>query len=344
MSEKAREPIRFARARALRVRAQRSARSVGAVLVYHRIGAAAAMPDVQIDPGVSPESFAGQLEHLRRHYRVVPASGILEATRGRRRGDRFPVAITFDDDLASHVLEACTALRRAGVPATFFLCGASLRAPHAFWWEDLQRTIDDRLLHRDELPHVRETDLAAALERLPTAIHRVASAIERLEPARRAEVAAALRAAGGSRPADSGIRASAVRALAMAGCEVGFHTLRHDALPGLSDAALAKALREGRDDLAAAASRPLELVAYPHGKGDQRVADAAQRAGFARGFTTVQRTVGPNTHPHLVPRIAPAPSPAGLALQLARAFATGVEPPANLRAVHQPGSAEGVIA
>jgi peptidoglycan/xylan/chitin deacetylase (PgdA/CDA1 family) len=321
MREKARAPIRFARARPLRVRARRSARSVGAVLVYHRIGAAAAMPDVEIDPGVSPESFAGQLEHLRRHYRVVPASGIVDATRGRRRGDRFPVAITFDDDVASHVLEACPALRRAGVPATFFLCGASLRAPHAFWWEDLQRAIDDRLVQPDGLPHVRETDLAAALERVPTAIRRVASAIERLEPARRAEVAAALRAAAAPAPSDSGIRANAVRALASAGCEVGFHTLRHHALPGLSDAELAEALREGRDNLAAAAGGPLELVAYPHGKGDQRVAEAARRAGFELGFTTVQRTVGPDTDPHLVPRIAPAPSPGGLALQLARVFA-----------------------
>lgn len=323
MSEKALELVRFARARALRMRARRSARRLGAVLVYHRIGPAAVMPDVEIDPGVSPEIFAGQLEHLCRHYRVVPASVILDAIRSRRRGDRFPVAITFDDDIASHVLEACPALRGAGVHATFFLCGASLRAPHAFWWEDLQRVIDDRLAQRDELPHVRETDLAAALDRVPLAIRRVASAIERLEPARRAEVAAALHAAAGPTQADSGIGPGAVGAIVEAGCEVGFHTLRHDSLPGLSDAELAEALREGRDELETAARRPLKLVAYPHGKGDQRVAEAARRAGFAQGFTTVQRTVGPDTDPHLVPRIAPAPSPGGLALQLARAFANG---------------------
>jgi peptidoglycan/xylan/chitin deacetylase (PgdA/CDA1 family) len=279
------------------------------------------MPDVEVDPGVSVESFAGQLEHLRRHYRVVPASGILDAARARRRGARFPIAITFDDDLPSHVHEALPALRRAGVPATFFFCGASLRAGHTFWWEDLQRAIDGRLVQRDGLPHVPETDLAAALERVPFAIRRVASAIERLERARRAEVAVALRAAAGPTPADSGIRASAVRAVVEAGGEVGFHTLRHDALPGLSDAELEEALREGRDDLAAAAGRPLKLVAYPHGKGDRRVAEAARRAGFALGFTTVERMVGPDTDPHLVPRIAPAPLPGGLALQLARTFA-----------------------
>jgi peptidoglycan/xylan/chitin deacetylase (PgdA/CDA1 family) len=290
------------------------------VLVYHRIGPAVAIPEVEVDPGVSPEGFAGQLEHLRRHYRVVPASVILDATRRRRRGHPFPVAITFDDDLSSHVHEARPALRRAGVPATFFLCGASLREGHTFWWEDLQRAIDGRLVQPDALPHVRATDLVAALERVPFAVRRVVSAIERLEPERRAEVAAALSAAAGPAPPDSGIRASAVRAVVEAGCEVGFHTLRHDVLRGLSDAELAEAMREGRDHLAAAAGRPLELVAYPHGKGDQRVAEAARTAGFALGFTTVERTVRPDTDPHLVPRIAPAPSPGGLALQLARAF------------------------
>jgi peptidoglycan/xylan/chitin deacetylase (PgdA/CDA1 family) len=316
----AREAVRFAFARVLRVRARRSAARVGAVLVYHRIGPAVAIPEVEVDPGVSPEGFAGQLEHLRRQYRVVPASGILDAASRRQPGQRLPVAITFDDDLSSHVDEARPALRRAGVPATFFLCGASLREAHTFWWEDLQRAIDGRLIQPDALPHVRETDLAAALERVPFAIRRVASAIERLEPARRADVAAALSAAAGPAPADSGIRVSGVRAVVEAGCEIGFHTLRHESLHRLSDAELEEALREGRDRLATAAGRPLELVAYPHGKGDPRVAAAARRAGFALGFTTVEGMVGPDTDPHLVPRIAPAPSPGGLALELARAF------------------------
>jgi peptidoglycan/xylan/chitin deacetylase (PgdA/CDA1 family) len=291
------------------------------VLVYHRIGPAASSPDVEVEPGVSPEAFVGQLEHLCRHYRVVPASEILDATLGRRRGHPFPVAITLDDDLSSHVYEARPALRRAGIPATFFLCGASLREAHTFWWEDLQRAIDGRLVRPNALAHLRATDLAAALERVPFAIRRVASAIERLEPARRAEVAAALSEAAGPAPPDSGIRETGVRAVIEAGCEVGFHTLRHDALQGLSDAELATALSQGRDHLEAVAGRPLTLIAYPHGKADRRVAVAARTAGFTLGFTTVERIVRPDTDPHLVPRIAPAPSPGGLALQLARAFA-----------------------
>ena len=70
------------------------------------------------------------------------------------------MAITFDDDLPEHVRDALPALRAADLPATFFLNGASLHSPHAFWWEELQQAVDGKLL--TELPHV---DARAAFAR-----------------------------------------------------------------------------------------------------------------------------------------------------------------------------------
>ncbi len=316
-----RAPARLALAVVLRWCARLTSARAGVVLVYHRVGGAAAGDyNVEILPAVSISAFAQQLRHIRRHYRVVSAADILEATRARHRGQRFPVAITFDDDLSSHVRDALPALQRENVAATFFLGGASLREPHAFWWEDLQRAIDGRLVEPDGVSHVSESDFRAALERSPRAIFRVASAIERLEPRQRADAAAALRAAVGPPPADSGLRVEDVRALADAAFEVGFHTLRHDALPALPDAALDRALRDGREALDAAVGRPLRLIAYPHGKADSRVAEAAREAGFALGFTTRRGVVAPDSDPFLIPRTVPDLSASGLALRLARAF------------------------
>jgi len=312
---------RFALALVIRWLGRLSAARAGAVLVYHRVGGAAGDPELQIDPGVPARELGRQLRHLRRHYRVVPAAEILQMTSERQRGHRFPVAITFDDDLSSHVREALPTLEREGLTATFFLCGTSLREPHTFWWEDLQRAIDERLVRPDGLPGVAEDDVRAALDRSPRAIRRVASSIERLEPTRREEAASTLRRAVGPPPTDAGLRSSDVRALAEAGCHVGFHTLGHDALPPLSDSDLAHALREGREALAAAVGRPLGVIGYPHGKADARVAEAAHAAGFAAGFTTSEGLVGPDTDAHLIPRIVPAASAGAFALQLARAFA-----------------------
>src|SRR3954447_12786756 len=104
----------------LRWRARLSSSRAGVVLVYHRVGGAVSGDeDVEILPAVGRPEFERQLRELRRHYRVVPATQILAEVRSRRRGERFPVAITFDDDLREHVRDALPGLRDAGVTATF---------------------------------------------------------------------------------------------------------------------------------------------------------------------------------------------------------------------------------
>jgi peptidoglycan/xylan/chitin deacetylase (PgdA/CDA1 family) len=296
-------------------RARRSSSRLGVVLVYHRVGGPGGDTDLEILPAVSGPAFVRQLRHLRRHYRVVPAAQLLQSVRSRRRGEKFPVAITFDDDLQSQVRDALPALRREGVSATFFLTGASLDGPHSFWWEDLQRAIDDEIIAPDGLPHV---DAGAALERSPRAILDLAGTIIRLPREQRYEVALALREAVGPPSTDDGLRSHDVRALVDAGCTVGFHTLRHDPLPGLSDTELEQALRDGREALAAAADARVDVLAYPHGKADARVAEAARAAGFELAFTTARGTVTAETDPLRIPRTVADLSAGELALRLAR--------------------------
>jgi peptidoglycan/xylan/chitin deacetylase (PgdA/CDA1 family) len=300
--------------------ARLSSSRTGAVLVYHRVGERAGDPSREILATLSKDAFERHLRHLRRHYRVVRAVDLPDAVRTRRRWRRFPVAVTFDDDLESHVRTALPALRRAGVTATFFLGGTSLDRSRPSWWQDLQQAVDNRLVAA--LPHVADTDLRAALEREPKAIFRVAGTIERLEPSKRDEVSAALRAAVGSRAAEDGLRAADVHTLVASGCTVGFHTLRHDALPALSDAALDAAMRDGLDAVLAVAGEPLDAISYPYGKADDRVARAARAAGFTRGFVTGRCGVTTDTDPLLIPRIPPAPDLGKTALRVARAVAS----------------------
>ena len=111
-----------------------------------------------------------------------------------------------------------------------------------------------------------------------------------------------------------------MRSLVAAGNAIGFHTLDHDVLPSLPDSELSRVLRPGEELLSAVPGRQLDLVAYPHGKADGRVAAAARKAGFARGFTTARGVVTPETDPLLIPRTVADLSPSALALRLARAF------------------------
>jgi peptidoglycan/xylan/chitin deacetylase (PgdA/CDA1 family) len=318
-----RDRVATVRAILLCWRARLSARRAGITLVYHRVGGdTSGDPSREILPALSSAVFARQLRHFRRHYRIVRAQELLDAVRSRRRGARFPVCITFDDDLATHVREALPALQQAGVTATFFVGGVSFESPHSFWWQDLQRAVDERLVTADAVPQVAHADLDAALAREPKAIFRVAAAIERLAPSKREEAAAVLRAAVGARAAEDPLTAADVRTLVAGGCDVGFHTLRHEALPLLDDDTLEQALRDGRDALDAVVGSRLDAISYPHGKADDRVAAAARAAGFSLGFVTGARPVTADTEPLLVPRIPPAPSPGKTALRVARAVAS----------------------
>ena len=318
--KRVRDGARTAQALLLGWLARMSRSRSGVVLVYHRVGGdGGSDPDLEILAAVPDAVFERQLAHLRRHYRVVAAADLLEAASNRRRGRRYPVAITFDDDLSSHVQNALPALQQAGLTATFFLGGASLHGPRPFWWEDLQRAVDDRLVP-DGLPLVATPTVQAALRRSPKAILDLAGAIVKLQPAQRSEVASVLRDAVGPLHDEAGLRGEDVKALSSAGCAIGFHTLRHEPLPSLSDPELARALQEGQDELARLVGRRLTLIAYPHGKADQRVAHAARAAGFTGGFTTAPGPVAPDTDPSLIPRTVADLSASDLSLRLARMF------------------------
>jgi hypothetical protein len=64
-------------------------------------------------------------------------------------------------------------------------------------------------------------------------------------------------------------------------------------------------LVDGRDEVAAAAGQAVTLISYPHGAGDERVAEAARAAGYVCGFVVAQEPARPTTNPFLIARVGP---------------------------------------
>jgi peptidoglycan/xylan/chitin deacetylase (PgdA/CDA1 family) len=71
-----------------------------------------------------------------------------------------------------------------------------------------------------------------------------------------------------------------LRGLADGGWEVGSHTRSHPRLPELGDAELDEELAGSRSDCEAGLGRPCDTLAYPYGAVDERVIEAAGRAGY----------------------------------------------------------------
>jgi peptidoglycan/xylan/chitin deacetylase (PgdA/CDA1 family) len=288
----------------MRWRVRLSGRKLGLIVCYHAVGDPGGDPARDLVPAVDCRLFRRQLEHLKTTYRVLPLDEVLVAAQDRRPGMRVPVAITFDDDLPSHVANAMPELTRVGLPASFFLCGGSLEEPFSYWWEDLQRHVDAG----GDMPALPAKD-----------IHDLATKIERLPPPERDHFADTLRQEAPSAPANAGMRVSDVRTLANAGFEIGFHTRGHYLLTGLDDDQLARQLRDGLDVLEEAASQSVSAIAYPHGKADDRVALAARKAGYRWALTARGEPVHPAANPQLLGRIDASPRSLGrFAFDLAR--------------------------
>jgi peptidoglycan/xylan/chitin deacetylase (PgdA/CDA1 family) len=289
------DSLRLATARVLGFALRLSSRQAGVVLVYHAVSPVAADVRRELLPTHGASLVEAQLRYLQANYELVPADAIVDAVRARRRGQRFPAAVTFDDDLRTHAEVALPTLQRLGIPALFFLCGASLHAPFSFWWERLQRAVD-RGLDLSAIAGGRDAGHPRAL----------ALRIEEGTPEERAKVAERLEQLAGPDPPESGIRAAAARALGSGCYDVGFHTHRHDRLPPLDDIELARALDDGRHELEYVVGHKLTTIAYPHGLADVRVAQAAEAAGFRLGYTGTGEAVTSTSNPLLLSRIEPA--------------------------------------
>lgn len=299
----ARSFVLHALARVLVLLLRSSGRRAGVALMYHGLAERAGDPSRELVPPHAIARFEAHVLHLRAAYRLVRAEELVEAVLERRRWQRFPVAITFDDDLGSHVRLAAPLLRRLGAPATFFLCGASLDKPHAFWWERLQHAFDEGV----PLPVEGQ------------GIHEIAGRVESMSVEERDRVEEWLVARTEDMPENVGLRLEDVSELVDALLDLGFHTLRHHRLTGLDDAALRRALTEGRRELERVAGKPLAAIAYPHGRADERVARAAQAAGFHLGFSGRNEPVVPFSDPLLLGRVeATFGSDVRFTVQLAR--------------------------
>ncbi len=282
---------------------RRTSLRAGAAIVFHAVAERTGEPEHDVIPAHGVELFSAQIEQLKASHKLVPASRLAAAVRMRQRGDPFPLAITFDDDLPSHAGLTLELLERFGVTATFYLGGGG--QPQWAW--DLQAALNDGVGLPDPLSGFAGTAREAR------------TAVEALGAEDSERFAARLRDVVAVEP--SVLADADVARLAAAGHEIGFHTRSHRVLTQLPEDELRRELTEGRDELAMAAGAPVETVAYPFGIGDERVAEAARAAGYSSGFTVGPHAVTPASNPLCLPRIdAPYDPPGRLGWHVTRAL------------------------
>ena len=304
--------FRTSAAQLLEWRNLRSAKRVGAVLMYHEVAPGSGDPLRDLVPRLDAQLFQSQLAYLQHRYRTVPLIELHASISARRVGEPIPVSLTFDDDLPSHSRYVVPILKEAGASGTFFLTGASLRGERSFWWQDLQ-AVGNR---GGEIWREIVRDLGGE-----GGIRSVAQTIEAMRPEERDRVGERIRTVAGSAPANSQMSRGEIEQIARSGFEIGFHTLRHYNLQTVSSEQLDKALTDGLDEIKKVTGQRPTSIAYPHCRADLRIAQAARASGFKLGCVCDGRAVTATADPLLMDRINGWSVSLGhFALRLARAL------------------------
>lgn len=272
----------LARPAALRTAWLRMAAARGHTLVLAYHGVAPESGRNHILPPLDPALFVDHMRALKTVGDIVPLDTLLT----RRSTARRPAfAVTFDDDDPQYVPHLLPILRDLQIPATFFLSGRSLHGLGPYWWTLVDRSVE-------------EIGLADTAERLGCPA-RSLSELAHTCRARATVTELPVRVPPAVMPPAD------IRTLVDAGMSIGFHTLRHQLLPALDDAQLERAMAEGRDALASFLGRPIDVLAYPYGIVDARVARAAARAGYRAAFTAEWRAITQRSDPFHLARWQP---------------------------------------
>ena len=303
-------PVR-ARVRGLRRAVGPPVRNGSVALVYHR-----AARD-EVDPwrlAVSPGHLSEHLEILGSHTRSVHASG-LHAARASGRIPPRTTVVTFDDGYADLDTEIRPRLERAGVPATMYVVSRAVDRDREFWWDALARAVLGPDGGTGELELVIgdrrsrwEVDGAATR---PTVHRDLWARLRSRPPAERDHLVEQVLTWAGlpleARPSHRTLTSAQLQALNSHDLvELGAHTANHAWLAGLTPAAQAQEIEQGRSELQAAVAQPIRSLAYPHGGwsdvGPSALA-AARRAGFDTAFLAAAGRLVARSDPHRLPRV-----------------------------------------
>lgn len=282
------------------------------VVMYHGVRADGADYDNWCQ---LPEArFVWQLDYLRRYHRVVPVSRIAAS---EPLPDRA-AAITFDDGYRNNVTRALPRLRARGLPAAIFLVTGALGGERLLWPERLFDAIE-------QSPHLEIDGGAAGLGRLSLdgpharrlSYGRLLERLKAMELAAKQQALEALiEALGPPSRTDADYLEdlrlmdwpTALELQREGTFELGAHTVSHEILSRLPDAAVRSEVLESCAEVRRRLAPPTGVpFAYPNGRlqdFDPRAREALREAGATLAFTTESGLNEPGADRYALRRIS----------------------------------------
>ena len=216
-----------------------------------------------------PTVFAAQLDWLGQRFTTVTAGQVADALHGGDALPPRPVWLTFDDGDITVVRNALPLLRKRGMVATAFLCGAWLDSAQLPWWVTLEAAQREGLVQPADTGHTDPLAVRLAVKRMP-------------DPKRRAVIAALAErlAAAGSTPEWPQWTTADGEAWLAAGNDLGNHSWDHPLLDRCDEAEQRHQVRAAHERLSSAFGRRFDVFAWPNGNPAPAAADELRQLGY----------------------------------------------------------------
>lgn len=251
--------------------------------------------------GVNPDGakvFASQIEYLAEHFDLVPLDAVLEQLRAQASPARRRIALTFDDGLRNNYTVVYPILKRLGVPATYFVCPGLVENGRWLWNHDARERL------RALTPAQREAIASPERE-----VEEILEWMKTLDPVRRGGVEDAIRSATpGFEPTPlqrerfDVMRWEDLAALDPGLITIGSHTVSHQILTTLDQAALDFEIQESRRWLERRLGRAVEHFCYPCGAYNPAVLGRVREC-YRSAVATTEAGVVAGDDRHCLPRI-----------------------------------------
>jgi len=257
------------------------------ILTFHRVN------DDQ-DPffaAMATSVFAARMEHIARHYTVLPVEELAERLR-EGRAPSNALALTFDDGYRDSLTHAAPILARYGLPATIFLTTGYVGTSETPWYDLLALGLKTTRRDAVSLGPGQSLPLGSTAERL-RALEAILRHMKRMPDPERRRLADRLihdlepvTPEGQKRLMLSWDEVDALRGL---GFSIGAHTVNHPILSRVEAEAAWGEIHGSKATIEQKLGVPVRGFAYPNGGVDDYSPETiriVERAGFRCAVTT----------------------------------------------------------
>jgi len=255
---------------------------------------------------VTSHNFERQIRHLKKRYKIISLSALVEYVRSGRPVSEDYIAITFDDGYRDNYINAYPVLKKYGVPATIFLTTGYIGTHKLFWWDrvaGIVRAIAGRNLRLD-LPEdaypkeISDIIIKVSSERTSDtgkAINELCSLLKGISEDKKYLILDDLEKQTSHLSRDDKDRPyplawEEIRQMSECGVEFGAHTITHPILSMINEERARYEISRSKTEIEERIGKEVLHFSYPNGKDEDfsdKIKEFVKEGGYVSACTTI---------------------------------------------------------